>query len=347
MVRLLVASFLFAATASAQSLVPVPASHVATEGTSSTNVPFGRSTPVRVQYAYDALLFAGPSTITALQFRLDGGAAAATKVVDCEISMSTFSMPLVAISQDFAANRGSDETVVLPRQLLTLPAQPATGTPSVFLPAITLAVPFAYDPQDGGLLIEIVVFGQPPGTYSLDVTYVCDSPESGIGPLSCPQSTGLPLRVESATTQVIWGRPWVAQALDLAPGALVILIVGTQESGPWNGLILPQDLAGIGAPGCYLSLDIAATWFAVAAVDGTATFPFVLANTPATIGDWIRFQAVGFDPTANPLGLVTSQARKVQVCGWEPVARVWSSGITATFGTREIGVGAVMQVSIQ
>ncbi len=337
----------FVTALGAQSVLTVPESHAATEGTSSTNVPFGRSTPVRVQYVYDAMLFSGPRTITALQFRLDGGTSAASKIVDCEIRMSTLPLPLVQTSSTFATNRGADEIVVLPRQLLTLPAQAATGTPSAFLPAIPLTTPFAHDPALGGLVVEIVVFGQPPGTYTFDVTYVCDSPESGVGPLSCAQSNGLPLRVESATTQVMWGRPWVARVLDAAPGVGVLLVAGSQESGPWSGVVLPQDLAGVGAPGCFLSIDIAGVWFGVTAADGTVTFPFGLANDPSTIGDWLRYQALVLDPTANSLGIVTSQARKVQVCGWEPVARVWSSGTTATIGTREIGVAAVMQITVQ
>jgi hypothetical protein len=54
-----------------------------------------------------------------------------------------------------------------------------------------------------------------------------------------------------------------------------------------------------------------------------------------------------FDAAANPLGLVTSQAQKVQVCGWEPVGRVWSSGTSAAFGTLEIGLSAIVQFSTQ
>ena len=345
--RCLAVPFLLVACAAAQSLLPFPASHAATEGTGFTNIPFGRSTPVRVQYAYDAMLFAGPHTITAVQFRLDGGASAASKVVDCEIRMSTLPVPLVQIAPTFASNRGADEVVVLPRQLLTLPAQATTNSPNAFLPAIPLAVPFSHSPANGGLLMEIVVFGQPPGAYSFDVTYVCDSPESDIGPLSCLQSNGLPLGLESATTQVMWGRPWIARVHDAPAGSLTVLIAGSQETGPWNGIVLPQDLAGVGAPGCFLSIDIGGTWLAVAGADGTAQFPFALANSPATIGDWLRYQALVLDPAANSLGLVTSQAKKVQVCGWEPVARVWSTGTTATLGTREIGVGAVMQLTVQ
>lgn len=339
---------LLAAALAAQSPLPLPASHTASEGSTSTNVPFGRSTPVRVQYVYDAMLFTGPVTITAVAFRADGGTVVASKLVDCEIHMSTSPLPLTALSTTFAQNRGANDTVVLPQQILTLPAQTAPATtPNAFLPAIPLATPFAYDPAQGALVLEIVVFGQPPGAYQLDATYVCDSPEVPIGPMSCLQTNGLPLRVESATTQVIWGRPWIARALDAVPGSFCILALGSIESGAWGGFLLPQDLTGFGGPGCYLSIDILGTWVAVAAGDGSAQFPFVVPNVPSLVGEWIRYQAAEFAPQANPLGLVTSQAKKVQVCGWEPVGRLWASGAAPTTGTREIGVATVLELTVQ
>ena len=345
--RPFVVVFLLAVTVAAQTQIIVPASHTAQEGSSTTNVPFGRSTPTRVQNAYDPLLFSGPVTITGLQMRVDGGATTASKIVDCEIRMSTMPGGVLMLNALFASNRGLDETVVLPQQLLTLPAHTTAAVPNPFLPAIPLAVPFAYNPAFGTLLVEIIIHGQPPGAYPLDVTYVCDSPEVAVGPAACPQPGGSPLRVESATTQVMWGRPWVARVLDAPPGALVMLGLGTIESGPWSGFVLPQDLAGLGAPGCYMSIDLVASFFSVAAGDGSAVFPFVIANDPAAIGFWIRFQGGAFNAAANALGIVTSQARKVRVCGWEPVGRVWASGLATTIGTREIGVGPVARLTVQ
>lgn len=341
------ASVLLAGSLAAQNPIPVPASHLTMEGTASTNVPFGRSTPTRVQYAYDAMLFAGPVTITGVQFRLDGGAVAPNKTVDCEISLSTLPLPLVQLSTQFALNRGADETNVLPRQILTLPSQASGTTPNPYLAEIPFSTPFAYDPANGGLVMEIVVHGQPPGAYSLDVTYVCSSPMSPVGPTSCLQSNGLPLGVESATTGVQWGRPWITRAYDMTPGDIVLMALGTRETGTWAGLQLPQDLAVVGAAGCFVSIDVAVSFFDTAAIDGTATFPFAIPNNPQLLGEWLRFQAGVFDAAANPLGLVTSQAQKVQVCGWEPVGRVWSSGTSAAFGTLEIGLSAIVQFSTQ
>lgn len=330
----------------AQNLLPLPPSHAASEGTASTNVPFGRSTPVRVQYAYDGSLFAGPVTITSIAFRLDGGATAAPKVVDCELRCSTMPAALVAMSVDFASNRGADEAVVLPRQLLTLPAHAAAATPSPFLPPVPFAAPFAYDPQQGPLLLEIVVYGQPPGAYSLDVTYVCSSPDLPFGPGACVGSTGLPLRVQSASDQVLWGRPWTAQVQDALPGTFVALLLGSSEVA-WSGVPLPIDLAFLGSPGCFLSTDAWLLVVALADVAGNADFPFAVPNSPTWLGEWIRFQGVALDPAASAGGLVSSQAQKVQVCGWEPVARLWAGGVGTALGVRELGVGAVVRLGTQ
>jgi len=338
---------LSATVATAQTSLVLPGSHAGQEGTGSTNVPFGRSSAVRVQSLYDPLLFSGPCNITAIAFRLDGGATTLAKQIDCEIHLMTAAVSLVNMSQDFAQNRGSDDTVVLPRQVLALPAQSTAATPNPFLPPIAFAQPFAYDPALGPLLVEVVVFAQPPAPYTLDTTFTCDSPEVAFGPPGCPQPGGTPIRVENATTQVIWGRPWLARVLDAPPGRLTVLALGTQETGTWNGWTLPQDLGMLGAPGCFLSIDVVGTFFQTAATDGTATFAFFIPNNPATLGATLRYQAGALSPNANALGLVTSQAKKVDVCGWEPVGRVWAAGLTTTAGSREIGVAPVVQVSLQ
>lgn len=340
-------SFAIAIAAAAQGALVVPGSHLLQEGTGSTNVPFGRSTPTRVQYAWHGALFPGPVTITAIAFRLDGGAFAASKTIDCELRLSTLPVALLAFASDFASNRGANEVIVLPRQLVTLPAGASGTTPGPFLPPLPLAVPFAYDPAAGMLVLEIVVYGQPPGSYPLDLTYVCDSPDVPLGPPACLGASGQPLVVESATSQVMWGRPWVARVRQAQPGAIAVLVLGTIEQGAWGGFVLPQELGPVGAPGCWLSIDLAGSWFSIAGGDGSTTFPFAIPNSPGLVGEWIRFQAAAFDVAANPLGLVTSQAQKVAVCGWEPVARLWSNGIASGSGTREIGLAAVVQFVVQ
>jgi hypothetical protein len=324
----------------------LPESHRTVEGTGTTNVPFGRTTPMLVQQAYDGMLFPGTRTISGIAFRLDGGAIAVPKQVDVEIRLSTMPLPLPAMSPVFAQNRGVDMTATLPRQVVTLAGQSNGVTPSPFLTPIAFTRTFVYDPSRGPLLVEIEVYGQPPGSYSLDTTWVCTSPDLAFGPAACAGSVH-PLRVESATTQVIWGRPWVARVLDAPPNALTTLVLGTIDSGNWNGWNLPFDLAPLGAPGCFVSIDLAASFFRPAAPDGSVTYPFAIPNMPMALGMWIRFQAGALDLAANAMGVITSQAHKVQVCGWEPVGRVWAAGSAATMGQWEMGVAPVVQVTIQ
>src|SRR5262245_36769228 len=344
--RRLIAIAAATALAPAQTQLVLPQSHAQLDGTTATSVPFGRGGAVRVQCLYDPMLFAAAGNVTAIAFRLDGGQSAASKQVDCELRLSTSPRALVAMGADFAGNRGGDEVVVLPRQLLALPASTATATPSPFLAPIALAVPFHYDPALGPLLLEVTVFGQPPGSYVLDATFVCNSPEVLVGPPACVPAQGQPLRVESATQQVLWGRPWLARALDAPAGAPVVLGLGDNDVMT-GGVPLPIPLDAIGATGCFLSIDATSLWFQVAQPDGTATFAFTVPNQPSLLGYWAYFQAGVFAPAANAAGLATSQAKRVQVCGFEPVARLWAASTTAAVGSLEIGTAPVIQLTLQ
>jgi hypothetical protein len=154
----------------------------------------------------------------------------------------------------------------------------------------------------------------------------------------------LPLRIENASSGVMWGRPWLVRALDAAPGSLVVLALGSSETGTWNGAPLPVDLTPAGAPSCFVSIDIVDTFFQAALGDGSAAFGFNVPNDPRLTGVWLRYQAGALTNGANALGVLTSQAKKIEICGFEPVARVWSSGTTATDGLREIGTAPVLVV---
>jgi hypothetical protein len=311
------------ASLAAQRTVTVPPPSAMPDGTARFDVPFGRGTPARVQFAYDAPLFAGPTTLTAIVFEPDG-ADANEKTIDCELRLSTMPAPAARLAPVFAENRGADATVVLPRQRVVLaPRRP-----------IALAVPFHLDPARGGLLLEIVVHGQDAVPCALAATRPPVSRQVPIGPASCPGSSGERLDAGSVLPAAVWGRPWAVRVGNASPGAVVLLAFGTRESGTWAGLQLPQELSALGAPGCSLAIDVAAAWYSVAGGDGSAVFPFVLPDANAR-GVWLRFQGASFDAAANRLGLVTSRAQKVQVCSAVAVGSVWSDGIAAESGTIE------------
>lgn len=327
--------------------VVVPPSHAALEGTTSTNVPFGRSTAMRCQLAYDGSLFPRAGVIDAIALRLDGGTTAAGKSVELELRASTMPLPLLSMQGGFAINVGADVQTVFARRLLSLPPLGTAATPSPFHCAIPFDAAFAFDPARGPLLLDFAVHGQPPGAYPLDATYVCESPTEYYGPAGCGPQGGLPLAALAATRQVMWGQSVTLQVRDARPFTVAGLFLGSIEQGQWGGVTLPFDLSPLGAAGCPLSIDVLTSVYGQTDVTGVLSFTFGLPARPSLVGNYVRFQGVAAEPSANALGIITSQGAKVRVCGWERVARVWASGASATDGFREIGLAPPLSVSLR
>ncbi len=329
--------------AAAQGVL-LPPSHDGQIGTGWTNVPFGRSTPTRAQFVYDGSMFGGPTWINAIDFRVDEGMTAASKTLDLEIRMSSLGNSVIFVQSTFASNRGADESIVFARKIFALPAAGSGASPNATDVAIPLDQAFLFDPVDDALVVEIIVHGQPPGTYVLDQAFVCTSAQQSYGPAGCGPDGGPILRADSLTSQATWGGPLTLRVFDTLPNTAAGFMFGFQESGLWNGIELPFDLSVIGATGCSLSIDAITTTTVNTDVTGAALTTLFLPSQPEIVGDWIRFQGIALDPTANALGVTTSQPFKIQVCGWEPVARVFSSGTSAAQGLREIGVAPVIRL---
>jgi len=338
MVRILVAATVFLPLVPAQTPVVLPPSHTAREGTSFTNVPFGRSTPMRCQMAYDGVLFPRAGSIERLAWRLDGGQINPGKQVEFALHLSTGPSSVLLLQAAFATNVGADDREVLARRLVSLPPLAAAQTPSPFHAQVPFDAPFPYDPRLGSLVVDVTVFSQPPGEFPLDLTYVCDSPVVRYGPPGCGPQGGPPLAVDAATTQVMWGQPLDLRVSAARPNSVAGVLLGSIEQGAWAGITLPFDLSVIGAGGCHLSIDVQLGAYRLADAAGAALFSFVVPARPDLVGAVFRFQGMDYDPSLNPLGIVTSQPAKVSVCGWERVGRVWASGATAPSGVREIGL---------
>ena len=326
----------------AQGLV-LPPSHAAVEGTGSTNVPFGRFGPMRAQMAYDGALFSRPVVIRALGLRPDGGAAAVGKSVELEIRLSTMPWGVASARSTFAVNRGPDELVVFGAKKVQLPSVTAPSAPSQFALQLPLDRSFSYDPANGPLLVEAIVLDQPPGAYSLDATYLCSSPFVEFGPAGCGVG-GRVLEVTVPTAQVLWGSSLHVEIRGAPPGGVTGLAFGTIESGAWNGVPIPLDLSPFGAPQCHISTDLLVILPGNADGSGVESYPLSVPAVPALQNEWLRFQGLALDSAANSLGVVLSQGGKVQVCGWEPVARVYASSATATWGYSEVGVAPVLEI---
>jgi hypothetical protein len=334
-----------AALIPAQSPQVLPQAFTTKEGTGVTNLPFGRAVPLRVQMAYGQSLFSQARTILGVGFRPEPGRSAAAKIVELQVHAGTLAGEVTSIRAPFAQNRGPDFVEVFKRRKLSLPAFKASTSLSGFQIQIPFDSSFIYDPSKGSLLLETVVHGQPRGSYQLDATYLCESPLLNLGPQGCGAPGGKALGLDSETPQVMWSRPANLRVVNARPQALTLLLLGSRSQGTWNGITLPLELSSVGAPGCHLAVDILAAPGLAADQSGVATYRFLVPTQPQLRGVSVVVQGVAQDAKANALGLVSSHAARILVCGWEPVSRVFANGLSVTTGFRELGVAPVMQLT--
>ena len=117
------------------------------------------------------------------------------------------------------------------------------------------------------------------------------------GPLDLRSETGLP-----------WLGDSLVQSVEVLPvGGVAAFLVGSSKSTWFGRFALPLDLSSFGMPGCDLLVQ------GDTAVGGQpfgASRSHVRLQMPlqaATVGSHFYTQALVLDPTANPMGLVTSR----------------------------------------
>jgi hypothetical protein len=173
-------------------------------------------------------------------------------------------------------------------------------------PAIRSRHSMAYD----GRLGHVLVFGGSntqqilSDTWSYSPTLAATLDVRGTG---CPGSLGRPEFVREP-----WTLPWLGDTLQLclrnaSPQSPAALLLGVSDAF-WGPFVLPLDLTPIQLPGCTLY------------VSGEALVPMQSAcgqvpippNT-SMIGAVFHSQGILHDPTANPLGLILSNAATARV----------------------------------
>lgn len=133
-----------------------PVALAATAGPTSSAFPFGKSSPMRVLYAYDesTIGFVGRHKISQLSFRTSNAAAFAGDSYDLRLTMSTGSVAANNLSATFDANHGTDKRVVFEGVHAAGPAVAGTA-PGLFVVTIPLQTPFEYNPANGPLLVDM------------------------------------------------------------------------------------------------------------------------------------------------------------------------------------------------
>ncbi len=165
--RLLVATALLAAAATAQLTHVIPNGMATAEGSTSNAFPWGRGSAasLQIQTIYDTTHFTAasinyPIVISRLRWRTNGNVAAGGgSYTTATVEMASATVDAMAPGTSFAGNMGPDRTVVYSGPV-TQQSVPA-ATPGNWFVDIPLSPAFVYDPSQGN---DLVIFSDiPPG----------------------------------------------------------------------------------------------------------------------------------------------------------------------------------------
>lgn len=303
--------------------------------------PWNSSSPMRVLYSYD------PSTVTPrltqqishLSWRPRPGLYGSV-TFDCTIDLSTGVTPAGSLSNTFDNNHGPDRLRVFAGRF-TLP-RGLTGAASEFPLTLKLDRPFAWNPNNGGLIVDIRLvdvigsfhFASFDGATGSELARIAhrSDPDAAVSDFG-PQSFALALRLsghgcnglsQSYGSGCLGGNGVVAQqhpyglptipnpefalGLEFGPSnSLCALLLGTSQT------II--DLGLVGAPGCTLhSASNLGAFSTMTNSLGEAAFPLPISDEPSLHG----FQAFStwaiVDATANSLGVTTTQGLHSVLC---------------------------------
>ena len=133
-------------------------------GRSNQSFPFniGGGSQHYQQLYLGSVFGSGPVTISTIKFRqasdTNGGSPFSVRLSDISISLSTATTRVGAIGTTFANNIGADTMSVFSGALDLSSSAPAlrNDTPQPFDIVINFTTPFAYDPAQGDLLLDVV-----------------------------------------------------------------------------------------------------------------------------------------------------------------------------------------------
>ncbi|GAB4158695.1 MAG: hypothetical protein Fur0037_26160 [Planctomycetota bacterium] len=202
---------------------------------------------------------------------------------------------------------------------------PATGNHAPFLGGVRGAVQsLAVSPL--GAIYLLARSGQDSSIYSMTdlanpiyttSAAVLEDLEIGVFPAAtvltfgdgCPGAGNrIPAIVQGSMPSL--GGTFSPSLRDAAPNTLAVLAFGNSRLRDALGP-LPRSLAGIGMPGCTQYTGVLAAFPATTSNFGDAAIPFALPANPLLIGVKLPMQWAVFDPSANLLGVATSNGGEV------------------------------------
>jgi hypothetical protein len=306
-------------------------------------IPFGQ--PAHVQLVYstsDITIQSG--LIKALSFRRPNTHSNANPAATANISinMSVGPNDAAATSSTFASNLGVFRTTVFNGNL-SLPAAPYSGPgPAPFTLQIPFTNLFPYVPASGrGLVADLVVATYTPATsahWYLDSHGIegGSRASNGNAQSTCKFSNGSYNDDLSYPADRYPGSPWHVTYNRLLPNAPGVGAIGNTGVGRnWGAVVLPVNLAPLGAPGCGWHTNIHFTVGLLADGFGRATWPTITIPSDPSLANAVFYDhAVFLDPAANAAGIVTTWSSKWVIGSVPPEgSQVHTIGLSFPTGT--------------
>jgi hypothetical protein len=273
---------------------------------SGTGTVFG-GTKGRMMGLYVAPL---PSAGPIFEFGFRGApSTSATQAftLDVELTVESTSLTPAQLDKTFANNVGANRTVILPRQVINLPARSANASPHEFV-WFKPAQPFIFTGPN--LLVDFKRFDSSwsSRTFRNDRTFSTTSGNAATWGQGCGAAT-----IDSSSSNSYLPGSTVDFELSGAPASTAAIAFIGFNAGEWGPIPLPLALDGLGMPGCLLmvSPDLLFATGTDANGDAKVTLPIPQDNgfsKFAIVAQWMYA-----DASANAAGLLTSDAENVRI----------------------------------
>lgn len=335
-----------AAETAAQTSMVFPAEYERAWGRGSSALLGGNSTRTQIILAQP---FAAGTNVLGVGVRGTAGTAdRAAFTADMEIRISSTTATPGALSSTFASNVGSDEVVIVPRQMLNIPAMPANRSTGDFA-EIIFPAPFVFGTNSApNLCVEFLVYGRSAGaSWSTDRAFASTNGRVATAGIGCGTGT-----INSTST----GGTYVAGATlnltlsNATPNSAAWLIPSIDQKDFVPGLPLPFSLAPLGAgTGCDLLVDLSAGSFGLGTdANGAAAFSFTMPNGLGQFGIGWQWLYVGTPSPSNPIGFFTTASRATWI-GPETcvpdIQYVWDlSNVASATGTSTTNSSPIIKI---
>jgi hypothetical protein len=309
---LLVASAIsLASTCAAQIELVLPAEYDRAWGRGSSALLGSNSTRTQMIFVSP---FAPGTVITEVAFRPTANTtdqAAFTATMEIRLS-STNAVP-GALDLTFANNIGTDEVIVLPQQVVNIPAMPANRGTGAYA-TIPLQTPFVFGLNGSpNLCLDVLVYSRSTGaSWSTDRAFAATagraathgSANCGVGTPSSSSTGGTGAYTDGSTITI--------SATGLPPSGIAALALGVDEKELAPGLPLPFDVSVFGlAAGCELLVNPNVAVIGVP-IDGAgaASWSFTLSGF-SRFGFGAQYGYLITPTLANPFGMELIENRAI------------------------------------